>query len=481
MLDFPNQSMVIHLVGIGGIGMSGIAELMHHLGCKIQGSDIAENANVERLRKAGIKVMIGHDASNVKGAGVLVISSAVQADNSEIIAARSHHIPVIKRAEMLAELMRLKKSVAIGGTHGKTTTTSIVGAMFEMAGCDPTVINGGIINRYGTNTRTGEGEWLIAEADESDGSFTQLPASIVVVTNIDPEHMEYYGNFDNLKKAFRQFIHNVPFYGFAVLCADHKDVLSVMAQITDRRMITYGFSPQSMVRGTNVRTETEGMWFDVEASLNSPANPNHKQAIILKELFLPVHGEYNVSNALAAIAIGLECGFSHQAIAETLRNFSGVRRRFTHTGTVKNIKIIDDYGHHPVEIRAVLKTARQICNGTLIAIVQPHRYSRLHDLFNDFQTAFHDADVVLIADVYAAGEQPIEGADKNTLAEAATQAGHKQALPLSSPDDLAKIVADLLVEEDLENDEAQHMVVLLGAGSSTQWAYQLPDELKKLL
>ncbi|MCH9845563.1 MAG: UDP-N-acetylmuramate--L-alanine ligase [Alphaproteobacteria bacterium] len=481
MLVFPDSSMVVHLVGIGGIGMSGIAELMHHLGCKIQGSDMAENANIKRLQVLGINVMIGHQASNIQGASVLVMSSAVKGDNVEITAARASNIPVIKRAEMLAELMRLKKSVAIGGTHGKTTTTSIVGAMFEAAGHDPTVINGGIINRYGSNTRTGAGDWLIAEADESDGSFTKLPAGIVVVTNIDPEHMEHYGDFETLRQAFIRFIHNIPFYGFAVLCADHSEVLKVMAQISDRRMITYGFSPQSMVRGVNLRHSKEGMWFDVEASLHVSANQSMEQAIILKGLFLPVHGEYNVSNALAAVAIGLECGFSHQAIVKSLRNFSGVKRRFTHTGTVKNIKIIDDYGHHPVEIKAVLKTARQICEQTLIAVVQPHRYSRLHDLFDDFQTAFHDADIVVIADVYEAGEQPIKGADKDSLVAAVMQAGHKQALALSSPEALPELIAQLLKDKDLTSDDKQHMVVLLGAGSSTLWAQQLPEALEALL
>ena len=476
MLDFPNQNMIIHLVGIGGIGMSGIAELMHDLGCKVQGSDIAANANVERLRANGIQVMIGHDAANIQGAGVLVMSSAIAEDNPEIATARAAKIPVIPRAEMLAELMRLKKTVVIGGTHGKTTTTSLVGAMFETAGLDPTVVNGGIINRYGTNTRTGGGDWLIAEADESDGSFTKLPAGIVVVTNIDPEHMEHYGDFDTLKQEFLRFIQNIPFYGFAVLCADHSEVLRLMAQITDRRMISYGFSPQAMVRAVNLRADADGMWFDVEANLHE----NNKQTIILTELFLPVHGDHNVSNALAAITIGLESGFSHQVITKFLREFSGVKRRFTHTGTVHNIKIIDDYAHHPVEIMAVLKAARYICDGKLIAVVQPHRYSRLKDLFADFQTAFHDADHVLIADIYAAGEAPIEGFGKQNLVDAIGQAGHKDAQTLDNPDDLAGLVKTIMQEENL-TDASQHMVILLGAGSSTQWAYQLPDALKAIL
>ncbi len=472
MLNFPNNHLIVHFTGIGGIGMSGIAELLHNLGCRVQGSDLTDNANVERLRKKEIPIMIGHDAKHVKDIGVLVISSAVPADNPEIQAARVAHIPVIQRAEMLAELMRLKKSIAIGGTHGKTTTTSLVAALFETANYDPTVVNGGVINSYGSNTRTGRSEWLIAEADESDGSFVKLPASIAVITNIDPEHMEHYGDFENLKATFLRFVQNIPFYGFAVLCADHPEVLRLMSQLTDRRVLTYGFNTQSMVRAFNLQSGREGTYFDVEV------NFSQYDGVVLEKLFLPMYGEHNVQNALAAVTIGLEFNFELQTIRDGLSNFEGVKRRFSHTGTVAGIKIIDDYAHHPVEIRAVLKACRGICHGQLIVVAQPHRYSRLQSLFNEFQTAFHDADIVLISDVYPAGEVPIEGVDRDSLVQAISDSGHKHVIGVTGGEDLATVLSRLVQENHSVKTD---MIIFLGAGSSTIWAHTVPAQLQKLL
>jgi UDP-N-acetylmuramate--alanine ligase len=470
MRVMPQDIGALHFVGIGGIGMSGIAEVLHALGYRVQGSDISDSYNTERLVKKGIPVFIGHDAANIKDAALIVVSSAIKKDNPELIAAREAKMPVVRRAEMLAELMRLKWSVAIAGTHGKTTTTSLVGAMLEEANFDPTVINGGIVNSYGTNTRLGKSEWMVVEADESDGTFTKLPATIAVITNIDPEHMDHYGSFDNIKKAFNQFVENIPFYGFAVLCTDHPVVQAMIPEIVDRRIITYGFNPQADVRATNLRSGPDGTIFDVTFA---PWICGGKEDI-LRDVFLPMLGQHNVQNSLSALAIAREMNVPAATMKTALKNFSGVKRRFTKTGEVNNITVIDDYGHHPVEIQAVLKAARQAVEksgGKIVAVMQPHRYTRLSNLFEDFCGCFNDADTVIIADVYPAGESPIEGADKEHLAEGVKARGHRHVETLPNAGALAGMVAEIVQPNDF--------VICLGAGDITKWAYALPEQLEK--
>ena len=468
MRALPLDIGKIHFVGIGGIGMSGIAEVMHNLGYQVRGSDQGESANVQRLRTLGIEVMIGHDAANLADAQVLVVSSAIKPGNVELDAARARLIPVVRRAEMLAELMRLKWAIAIGGTHGKTTTTSLVAALLDAAELDPTVINGGIINAYGTNARLGDGDWMVVEADESDGSFVKLPATIAVVTNIDPEHMEFYGDFDALRHAFQTFVENIPFYGFAALCIDHPEVQAMIGRISDRRIVTYGFSQQADVRAYDVEITAMGASFNVHLSDRLSAGDRE-----LTGLWLPMPGRHNVQNSLAVVAVALEMGIDEAVIKSALSNFSGVRRRFTRAGEAGGIVVIDDYGHHPVEIAAVLEAARQVGEGRIIAVVQPHRYTRLSELFEDFCTCFNDADTVIISDVYAAGETPIEGADRDSLIDGLRAHGHRSVLALDRPEDLAAIVADLAEPGD--------MVICLGAGTITNWANALPDELSAIL
>ena len=452
---------VIHFVGIGGIGMSGIAEILHNLGYKVQGSDLNDNANVKRLRAKGIDVKVGHRAENLGEAGVVVISSAVKKDNPEVVAARAALLPVVRRAEMLGELMRLKWSVAVGGTHGKTTTTSMIASMFDAAGLDPTVINGGIINAYGTNARLGAGDWMVVEGDESDGSFTKLPATVSIVTNIDPEHMDHYQDFEAVKRAYATFIENIPFYGFAVVCVDHPEVQALIARIEDRKIITYGFSPQADVRAINVEPDSNGTRYDVSFT-------DRKTGVvkIVTGIHLPVIGQHNVLNSLAALAVAGQLGFSEQVMRVALAKFEGVKRRFTRTGVVNGVTIVDDYGHHPVEIAATLKAAVQAKGGLkhegggkIIAIMQPHRYSRLSSLFREFCTCFNDAECVIVADVYAAGEQPIEGATRAALVEGLRAHGHREVYALEEPKALATLVAELATPGDY--------VVCLGAGTIT--------------
>ena len=462
-MQIPLSLGRLHFVGIGGIGMSGIAEVMHNLGYAVSGSDMAENANVLRLRGLGIDVKIGHLAENVAGAAVVVVSTAVKRENPEVAAARAALIPVVRRAEMLAEIMRLKWSIAVGGTHGKTTTTSLVAQMLDSAKMDPTVINGGIINAYGTNARLGQGDWVVAEADESDGTFVKLPATIAIVTNIDPEHMDHYGTFDALRDAFRTFVQNIPFYGFAALCLDHPEVQALIGRIEDRRIITYGFSPQAEIRAVKAQPGPDGYDLTVEIS---PRTGNKRQ---IPDIHLPMHGDHNVKNALAAIAVAVEMGLSDDTIRKGLADFTGVKRRFTKTGTWNDIAIIDDYGHHPVEIAAVLKAARQATTHNVIAVVQPHRYTRLHDLFEDFCTCFNDADSVLVAPVYTAGETPIEGADRDHLVEGLRARGHRSVAGIEGEDDLPDAIRALAKPGD--------MVICLGAGSITYWANALPTKL----
>lgn len=466
----PQSVGILHFIGIGGIGMSGIAEVLHALGYQVQGSDIADGYNTDRLKKKGVRIFIGHEAKNVEDAAIVVVSSAIKEGNPELAAARAAKLPIVRRAEMLAELMRLKMAVAIAGTHGKTTTTSMVGAMLEEGNFDPTVINGGIVHKYGTNTRMGSGEWMVVEADESDGTFTKLPATVAVVTNIDPEHLDHYGDYDSIKAAFRQFIENIPFYGFAVLCTDHPAVQAMIPELSDRIVVTYGFNPQADVQAVNIRSGSDGSVFDVKFSDNA-----FDDALELKDVFLPMFGQHNVQNSLAALAIAHRMKIAPAAMKNALKNFSGVKRRFTKTGEVSGITVIDDYGHHPVEISAVLKAARQAVGetgGRVIAVVQPHRYTRLSSLFDDFCTCFNDADSVIVADVYAAGEAPIEGASKEALAEGLKACGHKNVTVLPSPGQLAGLVAGQAQSGDF--------IICLGAGDITKWAYSLPGELEAL-
>ncbi|EME69207.1 UDP-N-acetylmuramate--L-alanine ligase [Paramagnetospirillum caucaseum] len=457
----------IHFVGIGGIGMSGIAEILHNLGYAVQGTDIADNYNVERLRKMGIRVHIGHAAEALGDARVVVVSSAVKADNPEVQAARAKLVPVVRRAEMLAELMRLKSAIAIGGTHGKTTTTSLIAALLDAAHLDPTVINGGIINAYGTNARLGASEWMVVEADESDGSFIKLPSTAVVVTNIDPEHMDHYGTVEKLHEAFRTFVENIPFYGFAAMCIDHPEVQALVARVPDRKLVTYGFNHQALVRADKLSMDITGARYDVVITDRVTGATR-----TITDIHLPMYGEHNVLNSLAAIAVANELGLANDVVKKALGGFKGVKRRFTRTGEAKGVTVIDDYGHHPVEIAAVLKAARSACRGNVIAVVQPHRYSRLSSLFAEFCTCFNDADMVIAADVYAAGEKPMTGFDKTALVKGLQEHGHRRVMALSDPKALAPLVNSLAGPGD--------MVVCLGAGNITAWAHALPAELAAL-
>ena len=457
----------LHFIGIGGIGMSGIAEVLCNLGYQVQGSDIADNYNVARLREKGVQVAIGHKAENVKDADLVVISSAVKNDNPELIAARAARLPVVRRAEMLAELMRLKWSIAVAGTHGKTTTTSMVACVLDAAELDPTVINGGIINAYGTNARLGLGDWMVVESDESDGSFNKLPATVAVVTNMDPEHMDHYGTFDRVQEAYRRFVENIPFYGFAVLCLDHPQVQKLVGEIVDKRVLTYGFSPQADIRASNVRCQPGGCKYDVEITDYETGN-----IIEWNDMFLPMFGQHNILNSLVAIACAHMLKLPEAAVRSGLAGFEGVKRRFTITGNANGVTVVDDYGHHPVEIAAVLKAARSATQGRVIAVVQPHRFSRLSSLFDDFCTCFNDADAVIVADVYAAGEAPLEGFNKDTLAEGLARHGHNEVFTLPSPAELASIVNKIAQPGDL--------VVCLGAGDITKWAAALPSQLEAL-
>jgi UDP-N-acetylmuramate--alanine ligase len=457
---------IIHFVGIGGIGMSGIAEVMRNLGYQVQGSDIAEGPSVERLRARGITVHIGHRAENVAGVAVVVTSTAVRRTNPEVAAALEARVPVVRRAEMLAELMRLKSTVAVAGTHGKTTTTSMIATLLDAGGVDPTVINGGIIEQYGSNARLGDSDWMVVEADESDGSFLRLDGTIAVVTNIDPEHLDHYGDFDGVKKAFVEFIHNVPFYGAAVLCVDHPEVQAVIGQVRDRKVVTYGFSLQADICGVNVRSAEGGNTFDVIVRQRGLEDRR------IEGVHLPMPGRHNVQNALAAIAVAIEMGCSDEVIRTGFARFGGVRRRFTKVGSVAldggNVTVIDDYAHHPVEIRAVLAAAREAVGSTggrVIAVAQPHRYSRLNDLMNDFQSCFDDADIAYVAPVYPAGEEPLPGVDHAALVAGMKARGHRAAREIAGADALAEVLAGEVAAGDL--------VVCLGAGDITKWAASL--------
>jgi len=458
----PMELGPVHFVGIGGIGMSGIAEVLLNYGYRVQGSDLKPSKLTDRLAAMGAKIHIGQRAENLDGAEVVVISSAIKPGNPELDAARAKGLPVVRRAEMLAELMRLKSNVAVAGTHGKTTTTTMVATLLDAGGLDPTVINGGIIHAYGSNARMGQGEWMVVEADESDGTFNRLPATIAIVTNIDPEHMEHWGTEENLHKGFLDFVENIPFYGLAVCCTDDPDVQTLVGKISDRRVVTFGFNAQADVRAMNLTYKNGIAHFDIALQAEGKE---------IKGCALPMPGDHNVSNALSAVAVARHLGMSRDAIRDALANFKGVNRRFTKVGEVNGVTIIDDYGHHPVEIAAVLKAARQSTDGRVIAVHQPHRYSRLHDLFEDFCACFNDADVVGIAEVFAAGEDPIKGASRDDLVAGLTRHGHRNAYALESEGDLAELVRTHARPGD--------MVVCLGAGTISAWANALPEKLAK--
>jgi len=465
MRTLPTSIGQIHFCGIGGIGMSGIAEILHNLGYAVQGSDIAQNTNVKRLMKMGVPVSIGQRGDNLGEAGVVVISSAIKSNNPELIVARQNQIPIVRRAEMLAELMRLKWSIAVGGTHGKTTTTSLIAAILDTANADPTVVNGGIINAYGTNARLGEGEWIVVEADESDGTFINLPATIAVVTNIDPEHMDFYQTFEEVRNAYKAFVSNIPFYGLAVLCIDHPEVQALIPQVLDRRVITFGFNPQADIQANNFLTNEGKSEFDIVFSGRSSMVGK-----TLERVILPMVGKHNVQNALAAVAIAQEMEVPPKVIRKALATFAGVKRRFTVTGEVNGITIIDDYGHHPIEIAAALTAARASSKNRVIAVVQPHRFSRLKLLFEEFCKCFNDADIVIIADIYPAGELPIAGISRDRLIEGLIAHGHRKVLALEKPELLPSLIDSIANNGD--------MVICLGAGNITAWANDLPGSLK---
>ena len=458
----PGELGPIHFIGIGGIGMSGIAEILMTLGYSVQGSDTNASKITDRLAQLGSQIFVGHAAENVALAAVVVMSSAIKKGNPELEEARRRGLPVVRRAEMLAELMRLKSNIAVAGSHGKTTTTTMVATLLEKGGFDPTVINGGVIHAYGSNARAGTGEWMVVEADESDGSFNRLPATIAIVTNIDPEHMEHWGSFDALRKGFLDFVSNVPFYGLAVCCTDHPEVQTLVGRVTDRRIVTFGFNAQADVRGINLRFEDGTAYFDV-------ALQSEGEEQMIRDLILPMPGDHNVSNALSAIAVARHLGMSGDAIRTALASFGGVNRRFTRVGTVGGVTVIDDYGHHPVEIIAVLRAARQSTKGRIIAVHQPHRFTRLSNLFEDFCTCFNEADIVAIAEVYSAGENPIAGATRENLVEGLIAHGHRHAVAVSSEDDLEKLVR--------YNGKPGDLVICLGAGSISAWASNLVQRL----
>ena len=466
-MKMPREIGPVHFVGIGGIGMSGIAEILHSQGYKVRGSDMAANPNVLRLRDMGIEVDIGQKRENLGDAAVVVISTAIKKDNPELMEARRRALPVVRRAEMLAEIMRFKNAIAIGGTHGKTTTTSLVSALLDAADMDPTVINGGIINAYGTNARLGEGEWMVVEADESDGTFTKLPADVAVVTNMDPEHLDHYGDFEEVKKAFYHFVENVPFYGFAVMCVDHPEVQALVGEIQDRRVITYGQNPQADVRLKNMSNDNGVTKFDVE--MRDRVTGEEKS---IRSISLPMPGLHNALNATAAITVADQVGVSAEAIRKGLNDFGGVKRRFTRIGEVNGVVIIDDYGHHPVEISYVLEAARHSAKNEVIAIMQPHRYSRLSELFEEFAACFNNADSVIIAPVFSAGEAPVEGINHRELARRIRALGHRDVVAIEQPGELADMI--------FNRASAGDYVVFLGAGNITQWAGKLPAELEAL-
>ena len=465
MKNFDKKFGILHFIGIGGIGMSGIAEVLINLGYKVTGSDLIENQNVSRLKKLGINIFIGHKKKNIEDAAMVVISSAINQENEEILEAKKRRLPIVKRAEMLAELMRFKKSISVAGTHGKTTTTSLMAAILETAHLDPTVINGGIINSYNSNAKIGSSDWMVVEADESDGSFTKLPSTNVIITNIDAEHLDYYGTFRNLKEAFKQFINNIPFYGIAIVCLDNPTIQSILSEIEDKRIITYGISPQADYKAKNIKTNNGKTFFTLEISPRV-----HAPTKSINGMISIIPGIHNVQNVLAVCAMAFELGISAEFIKDALEKFEGVNRRFSFLSSYNGVKVYDDYGHHPVEIRATLSAAREVTKNKVVAVVQPHRYSRLKMLFADFTTAFNDADTVFITDIYSAGENELEDINKENLISALTAGGHKDARNFENLENLENFVKDNLDEGDV--------IIFLGAGDITQYARKFSDLLK---
>jgi len=467
-MQMPRDIGPFHIIGIGGIGMSAIAEILVAKGYTVQGSDQKESANVKRLRAKGIRVFVGHGAENLIGARYVVISTAVKATNPELAAARQKNLPIIRRAEMLAELMRLYSTVSVTGTHGKTTTTSLLSHIFAEAGLEPTVITGGIINSWGSNARLGQGKWMIVEADESDGTFTRLPTEIGIVTNIDPEHLDYFGSVEAMHREYEAFLKNIPFFGLAVVCIDHPVVRDMIGRLglrnDGRRLLTYGTSRDADFVLENVRVDGAMTRFD--ATLSASVKGGSRQ---LENWSVPIPGHHNALNALAAIAVSTEAGIDDARIRAAMAQFSGVKRRFQLTGEWNGISIYDDYGHHPAEISAVLSAARKGARGRVLAIVEPHRYTRVRDLFQDFSRCFSDADSVIVAPLYTAGEPPIDGIDSHALARGIRDTGHRSVQSVAAPGDLVPLVKSSCQPGDT--------VVFLGAGNSTEWAHALPDWL----
>ena len=465
MLKSPKNLGIIHFIGIGGIGMSGIAEILFQSGYHVQGSDLKQSNNTNRLEKLGIKVYIGQKKSNIIDAKIIVVSTAISEKNEEFIAAKKMFLPIVHRSEMLGELMRLKQSIAIAGTHGKTTTTSLIAKMIEENGMDPTIINGGIISSLDSNARLGKGEWMVVEADESDGSFSKLNPTAAIITNIDIEHLDYHKNEDNLENAFYNFVSSIPFYGFVCLCIDNPRTQRLISKLENKKVITYGMSANADIRATNIYYQNNQMNF----SLNIKNNKEFEENVYKIEFSMI--GMHNIQNALATIATGIELKIPLTKIKNTLKNFTGVERRFQKVGNFKNTTIIDDYGHHPVEINSALSAARFLApESKIIAIFQPHRYSRLKDLFNDFCSCFNKADYVFLLDVYAAGEKSIKKFESINLEKGLADYGHKNVLYIQNQNLLAKNLLKLIQPNDL--------IICLGAGSITKIANSLEEELK---
>ena len=465
-MKLPGNIGTIHFIGIGGIGMNGIAEMLHRMGYQLRGSDRVENANVARLRALGITIVVGHAPENLGDAKIVVISSAIKADNCELRAARARRLPVVRRAEMLAELMRFRRAIAVAGSHGKTTTTSLVAALLDAAGLDPTAIVGGIVNAYGASARIGSGEHIVVEADESDGTFTKLPVDYAIITNIDPEHLDHYGDFDALRAAFRQFAENVPFYGRIILCADSPALQHLARLIGDREILTYGENPQADIRIEDVSFAAGSAHFSLRPATSAAAQTGIGDARALRDLTLPMMGAHNVANAAGAVALALSLGIPGERLRAGLAGFAGIRRRFSLLGEANGISIYDDYAHHPVEIAATLRAAR-LCGQRVIAVMQPHRFSRLQTLFNEFCAAFNDADTVIVVPVFAAGERPLEGFDHLSLARGIAACRHRDARAASDFDDMSQMLGRLARPGDA--------IVFLGAGSITAWAADYRD------
>ena len=468
MKPFSKDIGVIHFIGIGGIGMSGIAEILCNLGYKISGSDINKSSNVNRLIEMGIKVHIGQRAENIKNVSIIVISSAIPEDNVELVAGALNKIPIVRRADMLAELMRFKKSISVGGSHGKTTTTSFISSLLEGAKLDPTVVNGGIIEAYGTNARLGKSDWMIVEADESDGTFIKLPSTYVVITNIDREHIDFYKTFDNLNRAFRNFVENIPFYGVAFVCIDSPDTENLCKDIKYRKLITYGFNRKSDLMISNVKVKNYLTYFDITINKS-----NLSKKKFIKNIAIPIPGDHNIRNACASIAVALELDIKEKTIKDVLKNFRGVERRFSFVGSVNNIKIIDDYAHHPTEIKNTLKAARLLCNGKLIVVFEPHRFSRIIDLYDEFINSFFDADILFVTKIYSAGEKQITDINEKIIAKSIQKMGHKNVKCFKDE----KCMEVELSEVSSSND----FIIFLGAGSISKKARSMEESMLKII